>query len=136
VFGVPALEGAAAGGVGGARLAGVVDGICGWGAGGVSGFQAAAQLGPGMAAGPRAWWVGALLVEVGIQGTMAGLGEAPVGLPHPHQCPHEVTAATPGLERRVGMAGAEPDADAVAEPDLLGASVGAVKADRAHPGFG
>jgi hypothetical protein len=43
--------------------------------------------------------VGAELVEMGIQGTMAGLGEAPVGLPRAHQGADEVSAAALGLER-------------------------------------
>jgi hypothetical protein len=42
--------------------------------------------------------VAALLVEVGIQGTMPGLGHAAVGLPHPHQRPHEIPAAARRLE--------------------------------------
>ena len=68
----------------------------------------------------------------GIEGTMAGLGHAGVGLPYAHQRPCEVAAAALGLERLGGVTRAEPDGDAVAEPDLLGASFGAVDADRAH----
>src|SRR6185437_11627790 len=100
-FGVPAVEGAAAGGVGGAGVAGVVGEarwFGGWGAGGVVGFEAASEFGPGVASGPGSWWWGAELVEMSIERTMAGLGHAPVCLPHPHQRPREVAAAAFGLE--------------------------------------
>src|SRR6185437_8948258 len=95
-------------------------------------FEVAAQFGPGVAAGPGSWWWGAELVEVGIQGPVAGLGHAAVCLPYAHQRSDEVSAAAFGLEGVGGVAGAQPHGDAVAEPDLLGASPGAVDADRAH----
>jgi hypothetical protein len=65
---------------------------------GVSGFEVAAQFGPGVAAGPVSGWWGAELVEMRIQGTMAGLGHAPVCLPYAHQGADEVFAAAFGLE--------------------------------------
>src|SRR6185437_11764856 len=98
-FCVPALERAAAGGVGGAGVAREACRVCGWRAVGVSGFEAASEFGPGVAAGSLAWWWGAELVEMGVQGAMAGLGHAPVGVPHAHQRPDEVSAAALGLER-------------------------------------
>jgi hypothetical protein len=58
----------------------------------VVGFQAAAQVGPGVAAGPWAGWAAAELVEMGIQGTLTSLGQAAVRLPHPGQSTHEVAA--------------------------------------------
>src|SRR6185312_3543974 len=97
-FGVPALQGAAAGGVGGAGVAGVVGGVGGWGAGGVVGFQAAAQLGPGVAAGSVSGGWRAELVEVGSKGTMALGRHAPVCLPYAHQGADEVPAAAFRLE--------------------------------------
>src|SRR5256885_520010 len=78
------------------------------------------------------WRVGAQLVEMRIQGTVARCCQASVGLPHAHQGADEVSAAAPGLEGVVGVAGAQPHRDAIAEPDLLGAPPGAIHADRAH----
>jgi hypothetical protein len=60
------------GGVGGGRALGVVR------------FQAAAQLRPGVASRALAGWVGAQLGKMGIESTMARLGQTPVGLPRAH----------------------------------------------------
>jgi hypothetical protein len=43
--------------------------------------------------------MGSQLVEMGIESTMARLGQTPVGLPRTHQRPDEVAAAALGLER-------------------------------------
>src|SRR5439155_4268500 len=80
-FGVPASEGAAAGGVGGARGAGVSQetaGIKRRGALRVAGFQAASEFRPGVAARSVAGRAAAKPSQMRIQGTMASLGHAPV----------------------------------------------------------
>jgi hypothetical protein len=69
--------------------------------------------------------------EVRVQGFVAGAGEAAVGAPHAHQGDDQIAPAALREKLDGGVGRAQPDADAIAEANLLRLSAGTVNADRA-----